>query len=274
MNTSDASWLEDIPDFGIGYPNITEAAELVVVDMWFSGEIEEPKAPEDFDGDARAQWLKAGLAEQIAAFEGRLLSAIESGKLKASAIKWTPDNRPVPEETYVAYDDLVAWMEERNLYPGDHMADWVYTEGQISGLICDEVAFLRSVYRTSKRGLTDIAHQRLLAKHGMLDEAELLVEVQAALKAKIAEISDLQNQLAQRQVPQSEKVDRPLNTRERRTLLVIIASLCQLARISFEMRGAAQKIKSATEVIGAPVDDGTIDKVLKEIPEALETRMK
>jgi hypothetical protein len=264
----------EAPDFGIGYPNITEAAELVVMDMAYSGQIEEsPKPPEDLDGDARHQWLKAALAEQMAAFEEHLLSGIESGSLKASAIKWTPDNRPIPEETHVASNDLVDWMEERNINTGDYMFEWQCTEGQIYGLICDEVAFLRSVQRTSNRGLEDIERQRFMAKRGMLDNAELLVEVQAALKAKMAEISDLKNQL-KRQVPQSERVDKPLHTRERRTLLVIIASLCELARIKFDMRGAAQKIKTATEVIGAPVDDGTIDKVLRAIPEALETRMK
>jgi hypothetical protein len=57
-------------------------------------------------------------------------------------------------------------------------------------------------------------------------------------------------------------------------LLTIIAALCHQANIDYTARGAAQTIKSATELSGVPIDDGTIIKVLREIPDALETRMK
>ena len=54
----------NISNFGIWNPNIKEMAELLVIDMWFSGEIEGVDEPEDFDGDARAPWLKAALADK------------------------------------------------------------------------------------------------------------------------------------------------------------------------------------------------------------------
>jgi hypothetical protein len=57
-------------------------------------------------------------------------------------------------------------------------------------------------------------------------------------------------------------------------LLTIIAALCDQSGIDYKARGAAQRIKSATEHLGAPIDDGTIDKLLNEIPDALETRIK
>jgi hypothetical protein len=134
-----------IPHFGIWNPNIKEAAELVVVvDTWFSGEIEGVNEPEDFDGSACAPWLKAALADAITAFQARLASAIDSGRLKASAIRRDLDDRLIPEKTHVSYDHLVEWMDERGLAPGDHMVDWEETEATISMLICDEVAFLRN----------------------------------------------------------------------------------------------------------------------------------
>ncbi len=69
-------------------------------------------------------------------------------------------------------------------------------------------------------------------------------------------------------------VDRPLHIRQRRTLLTIIAALCNAASIDYTERGASQRIKSKTELVGVPIDEGTIIKFLKEIPDALETRMK
>jgi hypothetical protein len=266
--------LADIPHFGISNPNIKEAAELVVVDMWFSGEIEGVNEPEDFDGSASAPWLKAALADAITAFEARLSSAIDSGRLKASVIRRDLDDRLIPEKTHVFYDQLVEWMDERGLAPGDHMEEWVDTEVTISMLICDEVAFLRNACMSGNAELRLIEVQRSNAKYGMLDESQELVEVQASLKAKIAEIHRLEGQLALLRSGQPAKVDRPLHTRQRRTLLTIIAALCAHARIDYKARGAAQRIKSAAELVGAPIDDGTIDKVLKEIPDALETRMK
>lgn len=158
--------------------------------------------------------------------------------------------------------------------PGDHMVDWEDTEATISMLICDEVAFLRNACMSGNAELRLIEVQRSRAKYGMLNEAQELVEVQASLKAKIAEIHRLEGQLALLRSGQPAKVDRPLHTRQRRTLLTIIAALCAHAGIDYKARGAAQRIRSAAELVGAPIDDDTIDKVLKEIPDALETRMK
>jgi len=73
---------------------------------------------------------------------------------------------------------------------------------------------------------------------------------------------------------ESTKADKPVSTREKRTLLTIIAALCGNARIDYTARGASQRIKEATEAIGAPIDDGTIAKVISAIPDALETRTK
>ena len=69
--------------------------------------------------------------------------------------------------------------------------------------------------------------------------------------------------------------DRPLATRERNTLLTIIAALCKEEKIDI---GAPSKagdlIQSMTYVMGAPVAKRTIEEHLKKIPSALEARMK
>jgi len=263
-----------IPNFGIWNPSIREAAEIVVVDMWFSGAIESVKEPEDFDGNTNAPWLKAALAETITTFEARLSAAIDSGKLKASAKRLSLDDRLIPEETYVNYEELVLWMNERQLESGEHMDDWCDTEMKISELISDEVAFLREVAKTDNRGINRIQQQRTGAKLGLLDEVQDVDSLQAAIRKKNAEIVRLKNQLARPQSDKPSKTDRPLATRQRRTLLTIIAALCNRASIDYQGRGTALRIKESTELIGTPIGDDTIRKLLDEIPDALETRMK
>jgi hypothetical protein len=66
--------------------------------------------------------------------------------------------------------------------------------------------------------------------------------------------------------------DRPLATRERNTLLTIIAALCKHSAINVNERGVACEISCLTEKIGAPVSDDTVRHWLKKIPEALATR--
>jgi hypothetical protein len=67
--------------------------------------------------------------------------------------------------------------------------------------------------------------------------------------------------------PKIHRLDDPVQTRPRRTYLIIIASLCEHAKIILTERGAAQRIKTATEIFGAPISDDTILNILKEIKE-------
>ena len=268
------SHLLSVPDFGLWNPNIKEAAELVVVDMWFSGMIEGVNEPENFDGDGRAPWLIEALADSIAKFEARLSAAIDSGVLRASFVRRSTDEQLIPEETHVKYDDLVEWLEERSYELGDHISDWTYTESSIGNLVCDEVIFLQAARRSGWKELDRIRERRFQAYYGILDEGEQLVDLQSALKERDHEIFRLKEELALCQSGRPAKVDLPLHTRQRRTLLTIVAALCEAADIDYTERGASQRIKSTTELLGAPIDDGTIIKLLKEIPDALETRMK
>ena len=73
----------------------------------------------------------------------------------------------------------------------------------------------------------------------------------------------------------ANKLDKPLGTKERRTLLTIIAALCKKAKIDPQARGAAGKVMNLVEeTVGAQIDEGTIKKFLDQIPDALESRMK
>ena len=67
----------------------------------------------------------------------------------------------------------------------------------------------------------------------------------------------------------------PLDPRERKTLLTIIAALAKEAKINIDPPGkAAGYIEGLTAELGARVSKRAIEDHLKKIPDALETRMK
>lgn len=68
--------------------------------------------------------------------------------------------------------------------------------------------------------------------------------------------------------------EKPLSTQERNSLLTIIAALCDYSAIKLEQRGSANRIARMTEEIGAPVSDDTVRRLLKKIPDGIESRMK
>lgn len=68
---------------------------------------------------------------------------------------------------------------------------------------------------------------------------------------------------------------KPLITRERDTLLTIIAVLANYGKIDIKEHGkSAGFISGLTDEMGAHVSKRTIEEHLKKIPNALETRMK
>lgn len=69
------------------------------------------------------------------------------------------------------------------------------------------------------------------------------------------------------------KPNETLGTRERNTLLTIIAALCKEAKIDHTKPAkAARLIQGAAAEMGASVGESTIEGHLKKIPEALESR--
>ncbi len=67
---------------------------------------------------------------------------------------------------------------------------------------------------------------------------------------------------------------KPLNTRERNTLLVLIATLCKEAKVDYEARGIASVIEKMTEINGTRISDDKIREILNLLPQAVETRKK
>lgn len=265
--------LHSVPNYGIWQLTIKEAAELVTLDMWFSGEIPNVEEPEDFDGDSHDPRLRDALIEHTTRLESLLLKAIDAERLEASYIRRGLDDSLIADKTYVEYDDLNVWLSERGYDVGDIFAEWLDTESELAEHICDEVAYLHAVSKRGKSEIRRIAFHSSSVKAGILDEREA-ADILEAYKLAIAENQLLKEQLRNMLGGVASKVDRPLTTRSRRTMLTIIGSLCNKSGIDYKARGAAQRLREITEETGVPIDDGTISKILSEIQDAYESRMK
>ncbi len=73
--------------------------------------------------------------------------------------------------------------------------------------------------------------------------------------------------------------DQPKNTsssqsKEKNTLLVMIAALCNELEIKPNQRGVSASLEMMTENIGAPLSDDTIRKILRQLEDAVTARSK
>jgi hypothetical protein len=71
--------------------------------------------------------------------------------------------------------------------------------------------------------------------------------------------------------PSDEKA---LTSKERNSLLVLIGALCKQVDIDPKQRGVAASLVAMTELVGAPLTDDTIRKILSQIEPAIDSRSK
>lgn len=258
---------------------IREAAELIAVDMWVSGEFPDIEEPEGWEGSDRDPMLIPLLAEQIKHFESRLVAAVESGRLKARNLIRTFDEKLIDSKPQIRFKYLEGWLNDHGYLVGDTFAGWIQTESEIEGKLEEEFDYLRALSRsTDKRAIDDLP--RISDGPVRLDEIDSMghANVVSAYKALVVEYDRMAKLVyGDGKAParaHDAKVDRPLTTRQRRTFLTVIAAMCKYEGFDPQGRGTAQRIMEMTDDIGAHVDDGTIAKILSEIPDALETRMK
>lgn len=67
---------------------------------------------------------------------------------------------------------------------------------------------------------------------------------------------------------------KPLNSKERNSLLVLLGAVFNHSDIEPSQRGIATSLVVMTELIGAPLTDDTIRKILNQIEPAIESRSK
>ncbi|MGE4370100.1 MAG: hypothetical protein AB7E12_10505 [Burkholderiaceae bacterium] len=261
-----------LPDWGFFHLTIPDAAQLIVLDMWFAGAMPDIQEPDDFDGEADDPRLTALLAETTQQFHVRLMNAIQSGSLEADLVQRDLNDNLIPNRVYISFWALTEWLGERGYEYGDVMTEWVENQEKRAEALLSEAEFYRHATREEIR---QIEQARFMAQYSVETRGNVSEQpLEVAYKAAIAEIKHLRKALSAPPNMSPAKVDRPISTRPRRTLLTIIAALCDYSAIEPNKRGASTRIAAMTEEIGAPVTAETIADLLKEIPDALETRMK
>ncbi|MDL0438691.1 hypothetical protein [Stutzerimonas frequens] len=255
--------LAQLNNFGLWMLSIQEAAELIACDMWANGEIE-VEALEDFDGPLRAPEVKEALAELISVFVKRLINAVEIGRLKAERVARDFDENIIVSESFVAYEPLEQWINERGYSFGDTFKDWLDEEIGIADRLIDELIWLRSVHgKTRKVGLS----VGFMGLHGHVDESSQ-DELFAAYKSAVLENQHLRERLAKAEVSQPITEERPASPKSRNTYLRTIAAL-GYALIGGStgqphVDAAAMLAALARKSVVAPLEPKTLAEYLKK----------
>jgi hypothetical protein len=262
----------DVPDFGVWHLTLNEAATLIVLDLWMTGEQLEFEEVTDCEGidDPR---LKEALEPEIVKYEKKMINAINEGRLPVSFMRRDSEDRLIAAETYIHCHELFKWLSIRQTLPSIIFAEWIDTEGVIATEVKNEIKYLRAIESKGKGAVRKLSDRRLLAKYreSVPDDFEKLHEM---YRYEVRENARLRDVLVTLRSGKTEPVDRPLGTRARRTLLTVIAALCGKLDIHPENRDAARKITEITEGAGTRISNDTIKTMLTEIPGAVENRMK
>lgn len=112
-------------------------------------------------------------------------------------------------------------------------------------------------------------HKRIeFCAHDLIESPEPITDNQLVVTI------DRLDKFAEFLLDEPEKPAIQLSSKERNTLLVLIATMCKQADFDWTERGVAGAIEAATEEMGTRVSDDTIRNILKQIPDALESRQK
>ena len=261
-----------VPDFGVWHLTVSEAARLVVLELWMASELPRLERIPDVESvdDPR---LNEALEPETRNCEQKLLNAIHEGRLRSAFTQRDSGDQIIAGETYIHCHELFKWLGDRKLIPSTIFAEWIDTEHEIAIEVQNDIKYLRAVDGKGKGELRKLTDRRLFAKYreSTPDDFEELLEM---YRHEVRENEGLRNVLVTLRSGQPEHVDRPLAARERRTLLTVIAALCRKLKIVPDDRSAARKITDITEEVGTPISNDTIKAVLKSIPDAVEARRR
>jgi hypothetical protein len=266
--------IADAPDFGFWQLTVKDAAALVVIDIWFAGEIS-VEIPEAVSYGWRDPGLRQALSKHFNDFEKRLKAAIDGGSLKTTKIRRNLNEELDTNQTLVDLDDLVCWLTERGHECGDAFEEYLDEEMHLHSSVVSEICTHRMILNNPELPPRSISKAKLDPDNAGIDELRKAVKELTNDKIELfAKKKQLEEMLRETRENHSKKTERPLSTRSRRTLLTIIAAFCNEAKIDYQDRGAAKRISEITEKLGATVTDDTIRKIISEIDDAVETRTK
>lgn len=263
-----------LPGFGVGHYSLTDASLLSALDMWVSGTA--PGVTAEVLGDRDDDPLRClddpEVRKALEPLQAQLLAALirsaEAGQLDVEVrARSLADSRLDPSRTYVDLHELVEWLDVHGHGRGDVIAVIEEELDERPWEIASGVAEQRANFR-----LAHLLQQDEPATANPNAGASDRYEREAELQACRLRVAHLERQIDE--LRRGGGSGRPVTTRARRTYLTVIAALCRKAGIDPNSRGAAVAIESATAELGTPVGDDSIRTMLREIPDAVESRSR
>jgi hypothetical protein len=205
------------PMLGLWHLTVAQASELIAIDMWFEGRLD-TRNPDSDSFAADDPRLLAALAPHSRKLQTRLVEAIEAGTLEPSVLRRGWDETLNPDLTLLAYNAVVEWLRVRGYTVGAGFQEYAFDEAKIHSLVVDEITFLRAL-KQSGFSPHDLPTQYRSTSTD--SEPSELERMRAALRDAVLEKNSLREQLNNIESERVARADRPLTTRERRTLLTV-----------------------------------------------------
>lgn len=211
------------------------------------------------------------LAIDVETMVNALIVSIDKGEIKPASLKIGLDGAIDPIETWIFTSDFFDWLEPRGFSPGDVCANYDDGEANITDHAYENACEMR-------KGLeVPYFYPEYRDIHEGNDSKELLQQKYEKVFLQIELLKQgFSPQTVEEVLKHQESPDgRPLRTRERNTLLSIIATLCKEAKMDYSRPSkTAGLIRDMAARMGLDLGESTIEGHLKKIPDALETRMK
>lgn len=267
--------LEVIDDYGLLALPIDELSMLLAIDLLSERVIDIPNAEklleQEYDEKDQYKPLIEALQPKIKDLENKITNAIEKGEIKAIYASRHFDTENIDtSNTLVKFDEFDKFLE---IYGLAKYIIWHEDESQLGARYDKEanIAYEVVEHIRVKKRFIDTAIQT-----GEIEELRKKVIDEPEMLTKIIQENLYFN--AQKYLGEEKRTDssKPLIAmRERETLLIIISALAKEAGIdTTKISKAGVIIESLTQQLGSTVSATTIERHLKQIPEALERRAK
>lgn len=264
-----------LPNAGILHYSLVDAAQILAIDLWLSGDID-GLTGQEWEGNHYHPKAREAIAPTMESMLDALIADVEADRLKAVVLaqslpgaKRPPAPSFLPDQTFVHVDDLPDWMERYGMGPGQVLYDLADSGWATVRALAKSVAQNRESYLVPA------------LSNDPPSPGDPVAYLNEELRVARSQIKTLERQIAslKKTGPTSfgsqagPSASASADTNKRRTLLTVIAALCKKADIDLQ-RGAATKIASAVSALGATVGEDAIRAILKDIPEAVDSRSR
>jgi hypothetical protein len=279
-----------VPDFGILYLRVSEAAAILSEDLYETGRYPFSDLQNLDHTESQLEAQKAELPAQLTArIQAHLMRAIGAGRLPAFSRTGSledflanGDEPLIAERLYIHCGALRKWLGTSG-----YAAQWFLSHGPaLAAYEAFEITLAREIETLirSRRSSRDSRYDRRLE----LDEIDMnseklkmefmsttfyhefemespknikFVEFKTVFERALWQIQDLKKQLHRALNPPPLK---DLGLNESRSVLTLLAAVCRWKGINRWSRDLASRVERETEEMGRPLSDNTIRKWLNE----------